>query len=44
MFELDCVNTFSDNSQKPTFSVIFFLPLEGQNLANMAQKRINSEH
>ena len=42
-FELDCVNTFSDNGWKPPFSVILW-PLEGQNLANMAQKRINSEH
>ena len=38
-FEFDCMNTFSDNGRKPSFSVILG-PLEGQNLANMAQKRI----
>ena len=36
-FELYCVNTFSDNSQKPLIQDIFG-PLEGQNLANVAQK------
>ena len=41
MFELDCVNTFSDNGRKPLFSVILW-PLEGQTLADMAQKRINN--
>ena len=35
-FELYNVKTFSDNSKKPPFSVIY-LPLEGQNLADMAQ-------
>ena len=43
MFELDCMNTFSDDGQKPPFSAIL-RPLEGQNLAKMAPKRINSEH
>ena len=49
MFEIDRViiiphnGTFPDNGQKLPFSVILW-PLEGQNLANMAQKRINSEH
>ena len=42
-FELDYLNTFSDNGRKPWFSVILWL-LEGQNLVNVAQKRINSEH
>ena len=42
-FELDCMNTFPDNSQKPQFSAILW-PLEGHNLANMAKKQINSEH
>ena len=41
MFELDCVNTFSDNSQKPPFSVILWT-LEDQNLADMAEKQINN--
>ena len=49
VFERDWViiilhdGTFSDIGQKPPFSVIFW-PLEGRNLANVAQKRINSEH
>ena len=43
-FELDCMNDFSDNRQKPPFSVISFWPLEGQNLANVAQNLFNSEH
>ena len=38
MFQLDCVNTFSDNDRKPPFSVILW-PLEGQNLANMAKNK-----
>ena len=42
-FELDCLNTFSDNGHKPPFSVILW-PLEGQNLAYVARKQINSEH
>ena len=41
-FELDCVDTFPDNLQKPSLSVIFW-PKEGQNLANMGKKLINSE-
>ena len=40
-FELDFMNTFSDNGQKPPFSVILWLQV-GQNLANVAQQ--NSEH
>ena len=49
MFKIDWViiiphdGTFSDIGQKPPFSVILW-PLEGQNLANVAQKRINTEH
>ena len=49
MFEIDWViiilhnGTFSDNGRKPPFSVILW-PLEGQNLANVGQKWINSEH
>ena len=49
MFERDQViiiphnGTFSDNGRKPTFSVILW-PLECQNLANLAQKWISSEH
>ena len=49
MFEIDWVSiiphngTFSDIGQKPPFSFILW-PLEGQNLANVAEKRINSEH
>ena len=49
MFEIDRViviplyGTISDNGQKPQFSVILW-PLEGQNLANVAKKQINSEH
>ena len=43
MLKLDCMNTFSDNGWKPPFSVIFW-PLEGQNVATMAQKQISSEH
>ena len=35
-FELDWVNTFSDNGQKPIFLDTFWPP-EGQNLANLAQ-------
>ena len=41
--ELDCMKTFSDNGWKPKFSVIV-LPLEGQKLANMAQKQITTGH
>ena len=37
------MNTFSDNGRKPPFPVILS-PLEGQNLANVAQKQIISEH
>ena len=36
------MNTLSDNGQKPQFLVILW-PGEGQNLAIVAQKRINSE-
>ena len=36
-------NTFSNNGQKPPFSVILWPP-EGRNLANVAKKLINSEH
>ena len=49
MFEIDRViiiphnGTFSDDGRKPPFSVILW-PLEGQNLANVAQKRIKSEY
>ena len=49
MFEIDRViiiphnGTFLDDGRKPLFSVILG-PLEGQNLANMAQKQIRSEH
>ena len=43
MFELDCMNTFSDNGLKPPFSVILW-PIEGQNLANVAKNHIKSEH
>ena len=42
-FESDCMNTFSANGRKLPFSVIL-RPLEGQNLANMGQKRINIWH
>ena len=42
-FELAHMNTFSDNGRKPPFSVIL-CPLEGQNMANVAQKWTNSEH
>ena len=42
-FEFDCMKPFSDNGQKPPFSLILW-PLEGQNLANVAQQQINSEH
>ena len=42
-FELDCVNTLSDNGRKQPFSVILW-PLEDRNLANVAPKRINFEH
>ena len=42
-FELDCVNTFSDNGRKPQFSVILW-PLGGENRTKIAQKRIISEH
>ena len=40
---LDCMNIFLDNGQKPPYSVILWT-LEGQSLANVAQKWINSEH
>ena len=45
-FELDCVNTISDNGRKPTFWAIFgrFWPPEDQNWAKMAPKRITSKH
>ena len=42
-FELDCMNAFSDNGRKAPFSVILW-PLEDQNLTNVAQKQMNSEH
>ena len=42
-FELDCMKTFSDNGRKPLFSVILW-PLEAQQLAKIAKKRIISEH
>ena len=35
-------STFSDNGRKPPFSIILW-PSESQNLANVAQKQINSE-
>ena len=41
--ELNFMNTFSDNDDKPSFSVILW-PLEGQNLANVATKQTDSEH
>ena len=41
-FELPCLNTFSDNSQKPPFAAIL-RPLEGQNLASVAQNQIKYE-
>ena len=41
-FELDYMTTFSDNGRKPPFSVILW-SLEGQNLAKVAEKWINSE-
>ena len=49
LFEIDGViiiphnATFSELGQKPPFSGILW-PLEGWNLTNVAQKRINSEH
>ena len=49
MFKIDrvviisCYGTISDNDRKPPFSV-FLWQLQGQNGANMVQKRINSEH
>ena len=41
-FELDCMNTFSDDGRKPPISVILW-SLEGHNLANVAKKQINCE-
>ena len=35
--------TFWDNGRKPTISAILW-PLEGQNLANVSKKQIDSEH
>ena len=49
MFEINLViviphnGTCSDNGRKPELSVILW-PIEGQNLANVAQKWVNSEH
>ena len=45
-FELDCVNTFSDNGRKQAFwpSLSHFWPQKDQSPANVAPKRIISEH
>ena len=42
-FELDCKNAFSDNGKKTPFPVISW-PIEGQNMAKVVKKQINSEH
>ena len=46
-FERDCMNTFSDDGQKPPFTpnfIILFWPRDGHDLAIMAPKQTSFEH